>query len=63
MIEVSGDTWRAVKALLDKEIKDCTDRLMQDGTSHDESQYLRGRIHACRGIIAEVETPLQNTQR
>ena len=54
MIDAYTDTWRAVATKANEMIEASRSRLEQNEQSFAESQFLRGRIAACREILALV---------
>lgn len=56
MIDAYTDTWRAVAAKASETIDQCRSRLEQHDQNFSETQFLRGRISACREILA-MATP------
>lgn len=54
--DITSDTWTYVVVWCEEEINRCLDMLMQNGVSHDDSQFLRGRISALRSLTEANET-------
>jgi len=54
-VDVYTDTWREVIAKTTAIIDQARGRLEQNDQSHADSQFQRGRIAACREILALVE--------
>jgi hypothetical protein len=55
MIDAYTDTWRAIAAEANQIIEQCRLRLEASDQSYGESQFLRGRIAACRELLALVK--------
>lgn len=55
MIDAYTDTWRGVAAKCNEVIEQCRSRLETSDQSYGESQFLRGRISACREILDMVK--------
>lgn len=54
MIDAYTDTWREVAAKMNQIIEQGRSRLEQNDQGYGESQFLRGRISACREILDMV---------
>lgn len=62
MIDAYTDTWRAVAQKLNEIIEAGRSRLEQNDQNYGESQFLRGRIAACREILEMVKPKVVTDQ-
>lgn len=51
IMDAYTDTWRIVAAKLNDMLEAARDRLEANDQSYGESQFLRGRVSACREIL------------
>ena len=61
-VDRCSTTWLVIAEHIAKEIDRAQRRLETDGTSHDDTQFERGRIRTLRNILKLGEAPAPSTE-